>query len=58
MSIFVPVLVVKNKLLHNMSVTTKIAKHKLTNPVANTRTTFEELWKDQSCVIVFLRRWG
>ena len=41
-----------------MALTSKIAKNKLTNPVTQLETTFEDLWKDQRCVIMFFRRWG
>ena len=41
-----------------MALTSKIGKNKLTNPVTKVETTFEDLWKDQRCVIMFFRRWG
>ena len=36
----------------------KIADTELTNPMTKEVTTFKELWKDQTCVIIFLRRFG
>ena len=36
----------------------KIADCELTDPSTKEVTTFKELWKDQTCVIIFLRRFG
>ena len=36
----------------------KIADIELTDPVTKEVTTFTKLWKDQTCVIIFLRRFG
>jgi len=41
-----------------MSVVSKIKQNVLRNPKDDSTTTFEDLWKDQRCVIVFFRRWG
>ena len=41
-----------------MGVISKLKENVLRNPQDDTQTTFEELWKDQRCVIVFFRRWG
>ena len=35
-----------------------IAGVELTEAVSKNKTTFQELWKDQTCVIIFLRRFG
>ena len=35
-----------------------IAEVEVTNAVTKDKTTFQELWKDQTCVIIFLRRFG
>ena len=36
----------------------QIADVELTDPVSKVTTTFKELWKEQTCVIIFLRRFG
>jgi len=36
----------------------KIADCQLSDPVTKEKTTFKELWKEQTCVIIFLRRFG
>jgi len=36
----------------------QIADIELTDPVSKETTTFKELWKEQTCVIIFLRRFG
>ena len=36
----------------------KIADIELMDPVSKETTTFKELWKEQTCVIIFLRRFG
>ena len=36
----------------------KIADIELTDSVSKETTTFKELWKEQTCVIIFLRRFG
>jgi len=36
----------------------KIADCELTDPVTKEVTTFSELWREQTCVIIFLRRFG
>ena len=35
-----------------------IAGVELTHAVTKEKTTFQELWRDQTCVIIFLRRFG
>ena len=35
-----------------------IAECELTNPATKEVTSFKELWQDQTCVIIFLRRFG
>ena len=35
-----------------------IAECELTNPATKEVTSFKELWRDQTCVIIFLRRFG
>ena len=37
---------------------TKIADSEVTHAVTKEKTTFRDLWKDQTCVIIFLRRFG
>ena len=35
-----------------------IASSVITNALTKARTTFQQLWKSQACVIIFLRRFG
>jgi len=42
----------------HLPVLERIAQNTLKNPVDGSETTFKELWKNQRCVFVFLRRWG
>ena len=44
--------------IKNMSLISRIAQNSLKRPVDGTTVTFNEIWKDQRCVIVFFRRWG
>jgi len=37
---------------------TTIAEVEVSHAVSKDKTTFQELWKDQTCVIIFLRRFG
>ena len=36
----------------------KIGDSEVTHAVTKEKTTFKDLWKDQTCVIIFLRRFG
>ena len=36
----------------------KIADSEVTNAVTKEKTSFRELWKDQTCVVIFFRRFG